>query len=154
MYVHTHTHISFFRFFPIIGYYKIVNIARSLLFINFTYNSVYLLISNSKFIPLPPRDFCFCCSCSVAHSCLNLCGPRDCSTPGFPVLHSVLELLEHMSIESVMPFNVVILFSSCLLSFQASGSFPMSWLFTSGGQSTGTSASVLPMNIQVDFLWD
>ena len=41
-------------------------------------------------------------------------------------------------------------FSSCLQSFPASGSFPMSWLFTSGGQSIGTSAlaSVLPMNIQ------
>ena len=36
-----------------------------------------------------------------------------------------------------------------LQSFPASGSFPVSWLFTSGGQSTGasTSASVLPMNI-------
>ena len=36
------------------------------------------------------------------------------------------------------------------LSFLASGSFPMSWLFASGGQSIGasTSASVLPMNIQ------
>ena len=42
-------------------------------------------------------------------------------------------------------------FSSCLQSFLASGSFPVSQFFTSGGQSTGTSASasVLPMNIQV-----
>ena len=32
-------------------------------------------------------------------------------------------------------------FSSCLQSFSASGSFPMSWLFTSGGQSSGASAS-------------
>ena len=41
-------------------------------------------------------------------------------------------------------------FSSCLQSFPASGSFPMSQLFTSGGQSIGVSASasVLPMNIQ------
>ena len=41
-------------------------------------------------------------------------------------------------------------FSSCPQSFPASGSFPMSQLFTSGGQSiaTSTSASVLPMNIQ------
>ena len=41
-------------------------------------------------------------------------------------------------------------FFSCLQSFSASGSFPMSQLFTSGGQSTGVSASasVLPMNIQ------
>ena len=41
-------------------------------------------------------------------------------------------------------------FSSCSLSFPASGSFPMSWLFASGGQNIGASASVsvLPMNIQ------
>ena len=44
----------------------------------------------------------------------------------------------------------VIPLSSCLQSFPGSGSFPMSWLFTSGGQSIGisASASVLPMNIQ------
>ena len=44
----------------------------------------------------------------------------------------------------------VIPFSCCLQSFSASGSFPMSQFFTSGGQSIGasTSASVLPMNIQ------
>ena len=44
----------------------------------------------------------------------------------------------------------VIPFSSCLQSCPASGSFPMSQFFLSGGQSTGVSASasVLPMNIQ------
>ena len=44
----------------------------------------------------------------------------------------------------------VIPFSSCLESFPALGSFPMSQFFTSGGQSIGVSASalVLPMNIQ------
>ena len=44
----------------------------------------------------------------------------------------------------------VIPFSSCLQSFPASGSFPRSQFFASGGQSIGTSASasVLPMNIQ------
>ena len=44
-------------------------------------------------------------------------------------------------------------FSSCLQSFPASGSFPMSQLFASGGQSIGASASapVLPMNIQDSF---
>ena len=43
-----------------------------------------------------------------------------------------------------------VLFSSCLQSFPASGSFPMSQFFASGGQSIGvtTSASVLPMSIQ------
>ena len=39
-------------------------------------------------------------------------------------------------------------FSSCLQSFPASESFPMSQFFVSGGQSIGASASVLPMNIQ------
>ena len=38
-------------------------------------------------------------------------------------------------------------FSFCLQSFPASDSFPVSLLFTSGGQSIGVSASVLPMNI-------
>ena len=47
----------------------------------------------------------------------------------------------------------VIPFSSCPLSFPASGSFPMSQFFASGGQSIGVSisASVLPMSIQVWF---
>ena len=44
----------------------------------------------------------------------------------------------------------VILFFSCLQYFPASGSFPMSQFFASGGQSIGASASasVLPVNIQ------
>ena len=44
----------------------------------------------------------------------------------------------------------VVPISSHLQSFPASGSFPMSWLFPSGGQSIGASASasVLPKNIQ------
>ena len=47
----------------------------------------------------------------------------------------------------------VVPFSSCLQSFPASGSFPMSWLFTSCGQRIGASASasVLPVNIQDSF---
>ena len=39
-------------------------------------------------------------------------------------------------------------FSTCSQFFLASRSFPMSWLFASGSQSVGPSASVLPMNIQ------
>ena len=58
-----------------------------------------------------------------------------------------------MSIESVMPSSHLILcvpFSSCPQFLSASGSFPMSQLFTSGGQSIGVSASasVLPINTQ------
>ena len=48
--------------------------------------------------------------------------------------------------------SLVVLFSSRLQTFPASGSFLMSQLFTSGGQSVGASASVLPMNIQGWFL--
>ena len=59
-------------------------------------------------------------------------------------------LLKFMSIELVMQFNHLIPFSSCLQSFPASGSFPVSWLFASGTQNISAlaSASVLPMNIQ------
>ena len=78
--------------------------------------------------------------------------PMDCSTPGFPVLHYLLELAQthvHWVDDVIQPFYpLVIPFSSCPQSFPASGSFPMSWLFSSGGQSSGASASVLSMNIQ------
>ena len=40
-----------------------------------------------------PHAFCACCS--VAQSChMTLCDPMDCSTPGFPVLHYLLELAQ------------------------------------------------------------
>ena len=87
---------------------------------------------------------CYCCS--VAQLCLTLCDPMDCSMPGFSVLYHLLELAQtHVHwVGSVVPL------SSCLLSFPASVSFPMSQLFASGGQSikASASASVLPMNIQ------
>ena len=62
-------------------------------------------------------------------------------------------LLTLMSIESVMPFIHLVHCHPLLLpprSFPASGSFPRSQLFASGGQSIGVSvsASVLPMNMQ------
>ena len=60
-------------------------------------------------------------------------------------------LLKLMSIESVMPSNHLILCRFLLhQSFSASGSFLMSWLSTSGGQSTeaSVSPSVPPMNTQ------
>ena len=55
------------------------------------------------------------------------------------------------SIELVMPSNhliSIVAFSSCLQSFPASGSFPMSHFFTSGDQSMAASTSDLPRNIQ------
>ena len=55
-----------------------------------------------------------------------------------------------MTIESVMLSNHLILCHPffCLQSFPASGSFPMDWLFASGSQSIGVSASLRPMSIQ------
>ena len=90
---------------------------------------------------------------SVTQSCLTICNPMDCSMPGLPVHHQLLELTQihvHRVGDAIQPSHPVIPFSSCLQSFSASGSFPMSQLFTSGGESIGASASasVLPMNIQ------
>ena len=70
-----------------------------------------------------------------------------CSVPRSRVCPSScpLNLWCHPTISSS-----VIPFSSCLLSFPESGSFPMSWFFVSSAQSIGTSASasVFPMSIQ------
>ena len=96
----------------------------------------------------------FNCCCSVAQLCLTLSNPMDCSTPGFPVLHHLPELASNSCPLSQWChpaiLSSVIRFSSCLQSFPASGSFPVSQFFASGGQSirVSASASVLPMNIQ------
>ena len=99
-----------------------------------------------------------CCSqfSSVTQSCLTLCDPMDCSTPGF-LVHRTASLSVAYSNSCPSSWwchptvsSSVVPFSSCLQSFPASGSFPMSRLFTLGSQSIGASASasVLPMNIQ------
>ena len=72
----------------------------------------------------------------------------DCCIPGYSVLHYLPEFAQihvYLTISSsAAPF------SFRLLSFAASGFFPMTCLFISDGQSTGASASasVLPVNIQ------
>ena len=91
--------------------------------------------------------------CSVAKLCLTLCNPMDGSTLGFPVLHYLPGFAQIHVHWVVVLFNHLIFCHPLLLflqSFTASGYFLMSWLFTSGGQSIGTSASasVLLMNIQ------
>ena len=48
-------------------------------------------------------------------SCLTLCNPMNCSTPGFPVHHQLLEPTQHMPIESVMPSSHLILCHPLLL---------------------------------------
>ena len=84
-------------------------------------------------------------------SYLILCDPMNCSTPGFSVLTISWSLLRFMSIELVMLSNHLIFCQPLLLLpsiFHSISSFPVSWLFTSGGQSIGASALVLPMKIQ------
>ena len=90
------------------------------------------------------------CCCSVTKSCLTLCDTMDCSTPGSPVLHYLSEFVQtHVHWVGEPISSSVAPFSSCSQSFPASGSCPESWLFTSGGQSIGVSASAsVPMNVQ------
>ena len=91
---------------------------------------------------------------SVTQSCSTLCNPMDCSMLGFPVHCQYLEFTQarvHWVGNAIQPISPsVVPFSSCLQSFPASGSFPMSQLFAWGVQSIGVSAStsVLPMNTQ------
>ena len=89
-------------------------------------------------------------SCQVRPT---LCNPMDCSMPDFPVLHYLPEFAQTCPLSqwcNPAILSSVIPFSSCLQYFLASGSFPTSQFFASGGQSIAVSASalVLPMNIQ------
>ena len=62
---------------------------------------------------------------SVAQSCPTLCDPMDCSTPGLPVHHQLLEFTQthvHLVGDAIQPSHSVIPFSSCPQSFPASGS--------------------------------
>ena len=105
-----------------------------------------------KILKIICRDFCFCC-CSVTTLYPTLCNPMDCSTrlpyPSLsPRVCSHSRPLSRWCCLTISPCAA--LFSFCLQSFPALGSFPMSWLFVSGGQNIGVSASasVLPVNIQ------
>ena len=132
---------------------------------------VYIIAEPCSTLRLPGILFsAFLCfhdhCCSAAQSCSTLFDSMDCTTPGLPVHHQLQELtqthvsftiswslLKLMSFESVMPSNHLILCRPLLLPpsvFPASGSFPVSQVFASGGQSLGASASasVLPVNIQ------
>ena len=90
---------------------------------------------------------------SVAQLCPTYWDPMDWSTPELPVHHQVLEFTQtrvHWVGDAIQPSHPLSPFSSHHHSFPASGFFPMSQLFASGGQSIGVSAStsILPMNTQ------
>ena len=76
-----------------------------------------------------------------------------CSIPGSSVFHCLLEFAQnHVHWVGDASSSLILCnpLSFCLQSFLASGSFPVSRCFASGGQNIGVSAStsVLPMNIQ------
>ena len=94
----------------------------------------------------------FCCS--VTKSCPTLCDPMDCSTPGFPVYHQLLELAQtpvHWVGDAIQPSHSLLPPSPPVFNLSRhQGSLPMSQFFASGGQRIGASASasVLPINYQ------
>ena len=76
---------------------------------------------------------------SVALSCLTLCDPTRCSTPGLPVHHQLPEPTQthdHWVRDAVQPtiLSSVVPFSSCPQSYPASETLQMSQLFAWGGQ--------------------
>ena len=89
----------------------------------------------------------FCC-CSIAKSCLTLLRPHGLQHTRLPCPSPTPRVYPNSCHPTIS--SSVVPFSSHLQSFPASGSFQMSQFFTSGGQSTGVSASasVLPMNTQ------
>ena len=111
----------------------------------------FLFVSSTTFIPLRSDQI----SRSVMsdslrpHELQHTRPPCPSLIPGVYSNSCTLSQSCHPTISSA-----VIPFSCHLQSFPASGSFPMSQLFTSGGQSIGVSVStsVLPMNIEVWFL--
>ena len=97
--------------------------------------------------------------CQSVQSVQSLSCVQLFATPWIAAHHASMSItnswssLKLMSIELVMPSSHLILchpLSSCPQSLPASGSFPVSYLFAWGGQSTGvsSSASVLPMYTQ------
>ena len=94
------------------------------------------------------------CCCSVPQSCLTLCNPMDCSTPGFPVLHHLSEKAQthlHQVGDAIQPTHPLSSGSPPVFNLSHhQGLFKWVRSSPSGGQTIGASASALvfPMNIQ------
>ena len=102
-----------------------------------------------KFQPWSGNQIPNCCCCSVAKSCLTLCNPMSCSTPGFSVLHYLPEFVQthvHWVNDAIKTSHPLLPTSSPALNLsQHQGLFPLSWLFLLGGQSIGASPLVAQM---------
>ena len=100
--------------------------------------------------PVFPLSLQLCC-CSVSQLCLTLCEPMDCSTPGFPVLHHLLEFAQthvHWVSDAIPPSQPLLPPSSPALYLSQHQSFPMSWLFASGGLNIGTEIQLQHQSFQ------
>ena len=149
-------------------------------YINTLVCSEQLLLNWKSYFPKDFLSLCFCCCwccfawlvgfCSFSVSahlqkfelCVisslqsrrTLCDPMNRSTPGLPVHHQLPESIQthvHWVSDAIQPSHPLSSPSPPVLQyFPASGSFPMSQIFASGGQNIGVSASssVLPMNTQ------
>ena len=87
----------------------------------------------------------------VTQFCPTLCDPMNCSTPGLPVHHQLPEFTQthvHLVGDAIQPSHPLSSPFPCLPSFLASGSFPMSPFFASGGQSNGVSALASVSSVQ------
>ena len=92
---------------------------------------------------------------SATQSCPTVCNPMNHSTPGLPVHHHLLEFTQtqvHRVRDAIQPSHPRS--SPSPPPLPASEFFPMSQLFTWGGQSTGVSALALflPKNPRVDLI--
>ena len=90
---------------------------------------------------------------SVTHSCPTLCNPMNCSTPGLPVHHQLLEFTHtqvHRVSDAIQSSHPLLSPFPPPHSPSQHQSFPMTQLFTWGGQSTGVLplAAFLPKNTQ------
>ena len=91
---------------------------------------------------------------SVAQSCLTLCDPTDCGTPGFPVHHQLLELTQtyvHWVGDAIQPSHSLLSPSPPAFNLsQHQGLFPWVSSLHQVAKVLGVSASasVLPMNVQ------
>ena len=96
-----------------------------------------------------------CCCCSVTQSCPTLCDPMDCNTPGFPVLHHLLEFAQthvHWVSDAIQPSRPLShsspAFSLSQGFFQWVTSLLASQLWWPKTWSFSFSFSILPRNIQ------
>ena len=134
IYIHTHTHIYTHTHTHIYIY---------------THTHIYILYTRNNVSQL------CCCCCSVTKSCLTLCNPVDCSTPGFPALHYLLELAQthvHWVDDAIqaphplLPSSPPALIFPSIRVFSSELALLIRWSNIGGGASA--SALVLPVNIQ------